>query len=119
MEREYKDYITDIVEAIESIERFVTGLTFKNFKKDDKTISAIVRKLEIIGEAAKNIPASVRNKNKQIPWKKMAGIRDKLIHEYFGVNTKVVWKTIKEDLPKVKPLIKEVLGKMEQEAETR
>jgi len=106
--REYKDYITDIIEAIESIEKFTEGFTFEDFKKDDKTISAVIRKLEIIGEAVKKIPASVRNKNKQIPWKKMAGIRDKLIHEYFGVNIKVVWRTIKEDLPKVKPLIKEM-----------
>lgn len=109
MKREYKDYITDIIEAMESIEKFTTGLTFEDFKKDDKTISAVIRKLEIIGEAVKNIPTAVRNKNQQIPWKKMAGIRDKLIHEYFGVNIKVVWRTIKEDLPKVKPLIEKMI----------
>lgn len=107
MKREYKDYIKDIIEAMESIKKFTSGLTFEDFKEDDRTISAVIRKLEIMGEAVKNIPLSIRNKNKQIPWKKMAGIRDKLIHEYFGVNVKVVWKTIKEDLPKVKPLIVE------------
>jgi len=110
--REYKDYLTDIMEAMDRIEKFTEGLTFEDFKNDDKTISAVIRKIEIIGEAVKNIPPSLKNKNKQIPWKKMAGMRDKLIHEYFGVNIKVIWRTIKEDLPKVKPGFKRVLKKI-------
>lgn len=109
--REYKDYLMDIIQAIEMVEKFTKGLDFQDFKSDEKTIFAVLRALEVIGEAVKKIPKSVKSEYEQISWRKMAGMRDKLIHEYFGVNIKVVWKTIKEDLPKVKPLIKEVLKK--------
>ncbi len=104
MKREYKDYINDVIEAIERIEKFTKGFTFEEFEKDEKTVFAVVRTLEIIGEAVKNVPVSVKNEHKEIPWKKIAGMRDKLIHEYFGVNNKVVWKTIKEDIPSIYPL---------------
>lgn len=69
----------------------------------------MIRALEVIGEAAKKIPTEIKKKYPQIPWKKMAGMRDKLIHEYFGVNIKVVWKTIKKDVPELKPKIEKML----------
>lgn len=78
------------------------------FKKDDKTVFVVLRALEIVGEAVKKIPITVKNKYKQIPWRKIAGMRDKLIHEYFGVNILVVWKTIKEDMPGLRPLVKQM-----------
>lgn len=112
--REYKDYLTDIIQAMEMVEKFTKGLDFQDFKSDEKTIFAVLRALEVIGEAVKKIPKSVKSEYEQMPWRKMAGMRDKLIHEYFGVNIKVVWKTIKEDLPKVRPLIKEVLRKIDE-----
>jgi len=108
MKREYKDYINDIIDAIERIEKFTKGFTFEEFEKDEKTVLAVVRTLEIMGEAVKNVPVSVKNEHKEIPWRKITGMRDKLIHEYFGVNNKVVWKTIKEDIPNIYPLIKEM-----------
>ena len=117
--RDYRLYIDDIIEAIKKIEEYSKGLSFDDFSEDSKAIDAVVRNFEIIGEAVKHIPQRVRRKYPKVPWKLMAGMRDKLIHEYFGANKEVLWKTIKEDLPKVKPLIKEVLGEMEQEAETR
>jgi len=89
-------------------------MTFKDFKDDDKTIFAVIRALEVIGEASKKIPKSIRNKYPQIPWREITGMRDKLIHEYFGVNLKVVWDTVKKDIPHIKPLINEILKKMEQ-----
>lgn len=110
--RKYLDYLQDIYDAIISIEDFVKDLTFDDFKFDQKTIYAVVRCFEIIGEATKNIPKSVRNKYQYIPWQDMAGMRDKLIHEYFGVDIAVLWKTILEDLPKLKPLVPKVIEEM-------
>jgi len=109
MKRDYKDYVIDILQSIETIEKFIKGLSFQNFREDEKTIFAVVRALEVIGEAVKKIPPDIKKKYKQVPWKKMAGMRDKLIHEYFGLNTKVVWRTVKDELPQVRPQIEEIL----------
>jgi len=83
--REYSLYLKDILEAMASIEKFVAGMEFEDFKNDDRTSSAVIRKFEIIGEAIKHIPDEIRNKYPQIKWKQMAGMRDRLIHFYFGV----------------------------------
>ena len=107
--REYGDYVEDISESINAIEEFTKGMKFEDFTKDRKTIFAVVRCIEIIGEATKNIPKSIRSRYPEIPWKDMAGMRDKVIHEYFGVDFKVVWKTADEDVPSLKPLIQNVL----------
>lgn len=112
MKRDYRVYIDDIIEAITKIELYSKGVSLDRFSKDSKVIDATIRNFEIIGEAAKHIPQAIRKKYSDIPWKTMAGMRDKLIHEYFGVNRRVLWKTIKEDLPRIKPLIKEVLKEM-------
>lgn len=109
MIREYKDYIVDIIDAIEKTESFVKGMNFEAFEKDAKTTFAVIRAFEIMGEAVTKIPSSVRHKHKNIPWKEMAGMRNKLIHEYFGVKARVVWKTIKQDLPKIKPHLQSLL----------
>ena len=108
-EREYGDYIEDILDSIKSIEEFIKGMNFDDFENDKKTVFAVIRSIEVIGEATKNIPKSIIEKYPKIPWKDMAGMRDKVIHEYFGVDLKVVWKTIKEKIPVVKPLVQEVL----------
>ncbi|MHA1353291.1 MAG: HepT-like ribonuclease domain-containing protein, partial [Candidatus Heimdallarchaeaceae archaeon] len=80
MKRDYRLFLKDIIEAIESIEEFIEGINFKEFINDDKTASAVIRKFEVIGEATKNIPNSIRQKNTNIPWSQMAGMRDRLIH---------------------------------------
>lgn len=109
MKRNYQLYIKDILEAIESIEKFVGKMKFEEFKKDDKTISAVIRKFEIIGEAVKKIPKEIIKEYPEAPWKEMAGTRDRLIHFYFGVDYNLIWKAIKERLPKVKILIQKIL----------
>ena len=98
-EREYVDYLYDILDAIEKAADFIEGMDFNHFSEDDKTVFAVVRALEIIGEAARKIPPSVRAQYLEIPWREITGMRDKLVHDYFGVDLAVVWKTVKEDLP--------------------
>lgn len=115
MKRNIKLYIKDILNAIESIEKFVEGMTFEEFCEDDKTSSAVVRKFEIIGEASKNIPEKIKRKYPDIPWKEMAGFRDKLIHFYFAIDYQLVWDTIKVKLPELKQKITIILEELGEE----
>ena len=102
-------YLNDINKAIDSIKKFIQGMTFEQFKSDDKTSSAVIRKFEIIGEATKNIPDKIKEKYPQIPWKDIAGMRDKLIHAYSKVDLNLVWKTIHQRLPELKSFIDDIL----------
>ena len=112
MKREYEDYLRDMLENSEKALSFVQGLDYDGFCKDDKAMyDAVIRAFEIIGEAARQIPEDVRNANLEIPWREIMGMRNKLTHEYFGVNTKVVWRTVQEDLPLIIPAIQKMLGK--------
>jgi uncharacterized protein with HEPN domain len=113
LKREYRLYIQDILDAIEKIEEFAGFLTYDGFLNDDKTRSAVVRKLEVIGEAAKNVPESIKHKHEAIPWKEMAKMRDKISHDYFGVDYEIVWKVLKEKLPPLKPRIQKVLAEID------
>jgi uncharacterized protein with HEPN domain len=108
MKRDLGLFIEDIREAIKNIEDFSKGLTPEKFSKDKLRQSAIVRQLEIIGEAAKNVPNSFRIKYPKIPWKGIAGFRDILSHAYFGVNIERVWNIIKEDLQDLKKEIEKI-----------
>jgi len=114
MKRNHKLFVKDILDSIEKIEEFVGNMDFKKFIEDDKTKSAVVRKLEIIGEATKNIPKLIRQKYKELPWSDMAGMRDKIAHFYFGIDYEIVWKVIKERLPEIKPVIQKILNEMEE-----
>lgn len=91
--REISDYINDIKTAIAEIEEFTSGMNFDSFAADRKTINAVIRSLEVLGEATKHLPASFRRKYSDIPWNKMAGMRDVLIHDYMGVDLKTVGKS--------------------------
>lgn len=107
-DRPIKIYLRDIKEAIKKIESYTKGMTFDEFKDDVKTIDAVIRNIEIIGEAAKHIPTEVRLKHIEIPWKEIIGTRSKVIHEYFGVDETILWKTVTDDLPQLKKQIEKI-----------
>ncbi|TAN41953.1 MAG: DUF86 domain-containing protein [Nitrospirae bacterium] len=115
MKREYTLYVKDIVESITFIEEFVANMDFEQFVSDEKTKNAVIKRLEIIGEAVKNIPQQVRVRQKDIPWSDLARMRDKLAHEYFGIRYDIVWRVIKKKLPQLKPKIKKVLEDLKSE----
>lgn len=101
-------YLQDILQAATSIEAFVGEMTEEDFRGDDKTVSAVIRKLEVIGEAAKSIPPEWSRKHQEVPWRDMAGMRDRLIHGYFGVDHGLVWRTIKGRLPQILPHVRQM-----------
>lgn len=107
--RDYRDYLQDIVNAIEDVASFTKDMSYRDFLTDQKTKNAVIRSFEIIGEATKNLPDSIRKMDASIPWKRMAGMRDKIIHEYFGVDYQIVWKTAKRTLPKLRTRIADIL----------
>lgn len=104
--RASKLYLEDIISSLESIEEYTKKMSFDNFIHERKTIDAVVRNLEIIGEAARNMPQEIILKHPNIPWEKMVSMRNKVIHEYFGIDLEILWKTIQEDLPGLKKKIK-------------
>jgi uncharacterized protein with HEPN domain len=108
-DKDFRLYVQDILEAIGRIDQYLEGLTFEQFSKDIKTIDAVIRNFAIIGEAAKNIPLSVKREYPEIAWKRMTGMRDKLIHDYFGVDLQIIWDTSKIDLATSKPLLQRLL----------
>lgn len=108
MKRNISLFIEDIINSIKNIEEFSKGLNKERFFKDNLRQSAIIRQLEIIGEAVKNIPYSFKEKHHRIPWKDIAGLRDVLSHAYFGVHIERVWNIIKNDLPKLKEEINKI-----------
>ncbi len=101
MKRNVRIFVNDIYNNMHKAVKYVGNMDYNAFAADDKTNYAVIRCLEIIGEASKNIPDSVRNNYPEIPWRTMAGMRDKVIHNYFGVQLKIVWRVVKEDIPEL------------------
>jgi uncharacterized protein with HEPN domain len=106
-----RDFLSDIQEAVQRITIYTAGLTYETFLADIKTQDAVIRNLEILGEATKNLSTELRAKYPGLPWKGMAGVRDRLIHHYFGVNFDIVWQIITTELSEVASQIEEIIQK--------
>lgn len=109
-ERPLSEFLQDILESIADIEAFTTGVDFESFEGNREKVLAVVKSIEILGEAVKKIPDDIRSQYPQIPWRAIAGMRDILVHEYWGVDIKVIWATIQEGLPPFKAVIIEIIG---------
>jgi len=109
MPRDYKAYLEDIVQAAQKISRYISGLSLQTFSADEKTIDAVVRNLEVIGEAVRNIPADIIERYSEIEWRRIAGLRNILIHEYFAISMKIIWDIVTNKLPILEQQIKKII----------
>ncbi len=115
MSRDSELFLHDIFKSSEYILEFVKGLDYETFVNDEKTLSAVIRKLVVIGEAVKNLPDSIKHKYSSIPWRDISGTRDHLIHGYFGLDFEIVWNTIQSDIPKLILSISDILNELDPE----
>ncbi|MCK5784337.1 MAG: DUF86 domain-containing protein [Desulfobacterales bacterium] len=113
--RFYRDYLEDIFDAVEEIASFINGMSKRDFLRDKRTINAVIRSLEVMGEASKKIPGTIKKRPSSIPWKKMEGMRNKMIHEYFGIDKEILWLTAKNDVPTLREPINILLSELEPE----
>lgn len=107
--REWKLFVEDVLESIGLIEKYIEGMKNEDFVNDRKTTDAVVRNLEIIGEASRHIPDEVKEKYPDIDWKGVIGLRNRITHEYFGISLRIVWDIVKQELPKLKEQMKKIL----------
>jgi uncharacterized protein with HEPN domain len=106
-------YLADIVEAIQRIAGYILGLDYDQFLDDVRTQDAVLRNLQVIGEATKKLSPELRQENPDLPWKAMAGLRDRIVHDYFGINSEVVWTVVSRELPPLLPQVAALLEETE------
>ena len=109
MPRDYRVFLDDILEAARKVLAYTAGLSQVQFFSDRKTVEAVVWNPQIIGEAAKNVPEEIRSRYPDVPWRDMAGLRDIIVHQYFGIKLDVIWKVIQNDLPSVEYQVRDIL----------
>lgn len=102
-------FLEDILKCIDKIEEYTKGMDFEKFRNNQLVIDAVIRNLEVIGEASKYVPDEIRESYPSVPWKSMIGLRNILIHEYFGIDEEIVWEIVSSDLKKIKPVIEEII----------
>ena len=112
MKRSYRLFVEDILESVDKIERYVKGMSYDNFVENEMIIDAVIRNLEVIGEASKNIPENIREQYTTIPWRRIIGLRNIMIHGYFGIDLSIIWEIITKNLPETKPSIVEMLNNL-------
>lgn len=112
MKRDISLYLADILENIDDTKQFISGLSFEKFSSNKLVANAVVRSIEVIGEAAKHVPENIRAMQPTVPWKDMAGMRDKCIHDYVGIDYEVVWTAIVDELPKIRPHLQALLEEL-------
>jgi uncharacterized protein with HEPN domain len=109
MSNEFLDYVEDILDAMDKAEMMLEGVNFDDFAADFRINFVVVRALEIVGEATKRLPHSLRQQYPHIPWQRMAGMRDRIIHGYDAIDYEIVWDAVKKEIPEVKPHLQQIL----------
>jgi uncharacterized protein with HEPN domain len=107
--RDWTERVEDILECIAKVQRYVEGMSFPAFVDDERTVDAVVRNVEIIGEASRHIPPDIEQRYTDVPWSRMRAIRNVLVHNYPGVSKSILWQTVHEDLPPLVPMLREIL----------
>jgi uncharacterized protein with HEPN domain len=119
MKRDSTLYLSDIIENMRDAELFIGTRTFETFRSDKMAVNAVLRSLEVVGEATKNVPEEVRNRRPGVPWRNMARMRDRVIHVYFGVDYTRFWEAVKNVIPSVRPEIETLLAELRLEQDAK